>query len=204
MYSSSAYLPINSEQELYNKILRLHVVANSDTQEDQAMKLYVRDALLCELSHIYEENKVETLNEAKIAIDNNRDRLVLCAKSALCSYSPGCSYDVALELRREYYPTRVYEEAALPAGEYESLIIKIGEGAGQNWWCVLFPRLCLASAVEKGDSVNSYVYEENGEEFVAAGFTPEEIRIITESESDDIKIKFRVLEILGSLFVPQT
>lgn len=199
MYSCSACLPQNSEEELYDKILRLHVIANSDGDDDQKMKLFVRDALLCELQCLFEENEAENLEAAKAVVDNNRERLTECAQNAVFSYSPGCDYDVKLELTHEKYPTKKYEDIALPAGVYNSLKVEIGSASGKNWWCVLFPTLCLSTACADTSS-KSYVYEEDGEEFIAAGFTPDEIRIITQSEDEDVKIKFRVLEIWGSLF----
>ncbi|MBQ7820891.1 MAG: stage II sporulation protein R [Clostridia bacterium] len=197
MYTSSAYMPVNGEEAIYSKILRLHVIANSDSDYDQDMKLAVRDAVLAELACLYSENGVSSLREAKKAVDDNRERLVSAAKKAVFDY--GGAYDVTLELGRELYPTKSYDNVTLPAGEYESLKIRIGNAEGKNWWCVLFPTLCLVQA-SRDESADTYVYEENGEKFIAAGFTPEEIRIITEAESDEIKVKFRFLEIFGSLF----
>lgn len=200
VYSSAVCLPVKGEEALYAKILRLHVVANSDSEEDQAMKLYVRDCILNELAAMYEENKIRDINEAKAFIGANIEKITSCAQNAVNKYKPNSGYTVDLELGLEYYPTKKYGSITLPAGKYSSLIIKIGKAEGRNWWCVLFPTLCLATATREDSSINSYVYEENGEKFIEAGFTPNELRIITEGDSRDVKVKFRVLEILGELF----
>ena len=199
VYSSIVCLPVNGEEEIYSKILRLHVVANSDSEKDQAMKLFVRDSILSELGKMYEQNKISDIKEAKAFIAQNTENLTLCAQSAVNKYDPDCGYTVELELGKEYYPTKEYESVTLPAGNYSSLIVKIGKAEGHNWWCVLFPTLCLATATREDCTSDSYVYEENGEKFIEAGFTPHELRIITESDNGDVKIKFRVLEILGEL-----
>lgn len=201
MYTASAYLPVNGEEAIYSKILRLHVIANSDSESDQQMKLEVRDAVLYELGRLYAENNVTTLDEAKAVIEKNSKVLTSAAEGVISSWGEDYNYSVGLELGREVYPTKSYDEVTLPAGEYESVIIRIGKAEGKNWWCVLFPTLCLAEASRNvNENTSSYVYEEDGEKFIAAGFTPEEIRIITEADSDEIKVKFRILEIFGSLF----
>ena len=229
MYTASAYLPVNGEEAIYSKILRLHVIANSDSESDQQMKLEVRDAVLYELDRLYAENDVTTLDEAKAVIEENSGALTSAAEGIISNWGEDYNYSVSLELGREVYPTKSYGEITLPAGEYDSVIIKIGKAEGKNWWCVLFPTLCLAQSSRSEDlasrsedlasrsedlasrsedlasrsedaGTSSYVYKEDGEKFIAAGFTPDEIRIITESESDEIKVKFRILEIFGSLF----
>lgn len=200
VYSSMAYLPVNGEEEIYSKVLRLHILANSDSDTDQAMKLFVRDSILKELGKMYEENKISDIEEAKAFVGANTERLSLCAQNAVNKYNPDCGYTVELEIGEEYYPTKEYESVTLPAGKYSSLIVKIGKAEGHNWWCVLFPTLCLATATRKDSLADSYVYKENGEKFIEAGFTPHELRIITESDKAEVKIKFRTLEILGELF----
>lgn len=192
------YLPVNGEEALYSKILRLHVLANSDTDEDQALKLAVRDRILAELGGMYADTDTRTVDDAVMAVNANIFRLENAAKEVI--NERGYAYDVKIVLGEEHYPTREYENITLPAGVYKSVQVKIGDAEGKNWWCVLFPELCLASAAKADNEITSYVYEENGEKFVAAGFTPEEIKIITESESDEIKVKFRILEVVSSLF----
>ncbi len=191
-------LPVNGEEELYNKILRLHVLANSDSDTDQSLKLKVRDTLLAELERIYAESGVTDIDSAEKAVKESTDRLVKAAEKVISEQ--GFDYPVTIELCREAYPTKEYESITLPAGTYRSVKVKIGAAEGKNWWCVLFPELCMSSAARKESVTDSFVYEENGEKFVAAGFTPSELRIITDSGDAKIKVKFRVLEIIGELF----
>ncbi len=191
-------LPVNGEEEIYNKILRLHVLANSDSDTDQKLKLKVRDALLSELEQVYADAGVSDVDEAETAINKNAERLVKAAEKVISEQ--GFDYNVEIELCREMYPTKEYENITLPAGNYRSVKVKIGEAGGKNWWCVLFPELCMSSAARKDTASETFVYEENGEKFIAAGFTPSELRIITDSDDGKIKVKFRVLEIIGELF----
>lgn len=193
---SSATLPVNGEEAIYDKILRLHVLANSDSDADQALKLKVRDAVLSELEKVYADYGVTDIKTAEAAVNAASERLISSARNVILS--SGSDYSVELEICNEHYPTREYENVSLPAGVYRSVKVKIGAAEGKNWWCVLFPELCLASASR--DAADVYVYEENGEKFVAAGFTPSELRIITDSGEGKIKIKFRVLEIIDELF----
>ncbi|MBO7148507.1 MAG: stage II sporulation protein R [Clostridia bacterium] len=195
-YSSAAYMPSDKDAEIYSGVLRLHVVANSDSEYDQAQKLSVRDAVLCELDKLYKEKSVQTLDGAKAVINANMDKLTAAARSVV-----GDDIPLKLTLGRESFPRKSYDGVTLPAGKYESLIIRIGKAEGKNWWCVLFPTLCLSHATKSDKaSVTTYVYTEDGEKFIAAGFTPDQIRLITENDSDEIKVKFRILEIFGSVF----
>ena len=191
-------LPVNGEEAIYDKILRLHVLANSDSDTDQSLKLEVRDAVLAELGEVYAESGVTDVESAEAAVKASADRLVSAAETVVAER--GFDYPVTLEVCDEYYPTREYGSVTLPAGRYRSVKVKIGAAQGKNWWCVLFPELCMSGAAREDLPADSYVYEENGEKFVAAGFTPSELRIITDSGDGKIKVKFRVLEIIGELF----
>lgn len=197
---SCAYLPVSGEQEIYNKILRLHVPANSDSEKDQALKLMVRDSILAELECIYSENETSSIDEAIAAVGGNLERLRTAAEQTL--FENGSELGVRVSLGREYYPAKSYNEVTLPAGVYNSLKVSIGKGEGRNWWCVLYPSLCLAAATVDESGLNTYVYEEDGEKFIAAGFTADELAIITEADSKhpNIKVKFKVLEFFESLF----
>lgn len=198
MYTVGAYLPTDNEEALYDKILRLHVIANSDADYDQELKLKVRDAVIEVMKKLYEQNGVVDIEEARRVVNENISMIEAAAKIVV--FENGYDYEVHVELSREYYPTRNYETLSLPAGTYASLRILIGEAKGQNWWCVLFPTLCLSAATRNENEANKhYIYSENGEKLLAAGFTPSELRIITESDDDEIKVKFRILEILGEL-----
>jgi len=175
-------LPVHGESAIYDDVLRLHVIAESDSDEDQALKLKVRDAVLeCVSAEV--ENCGSFL-EAYAAVEAMTDAIAASAEQCVSENGGDCSVKVVLG--REAYPRRDYGSACLPAGVYPSLRVVLGEGEGKNWWCVLFPTVCLRFAGA------------DREEYVAAGFTPEEYRIIT-GESGRVKVKFRVLEIMSEL-----
>ena len=176
-------LPVNGEREIYDKVIRLHVIANSDSEEDQALKLKVRDAILKKVSG-YTEGCVDR-NEAEAEIAAHTDEIKAEAEKTL--RENGCGLAVTVKLGTENYPTREYGDVRLPAGDYCSLRVMIGEAEGKNWWCVLFPPLCTGAASAS-------------EKLISAGFTPDEVRILTDSDSPEYILKFRILEILESLF----
>ena len=124
-----------------NAVLRLHVIANSDTPEDQALKLRVRDALLKKSGDLA---AAESKQQAAQTIEAQLETLKDAAKRVVAQQ--GFRYDVALSLEHSAFPTRTYGDVTLPAGEYDALRVVIGEGKGQNWWCVMFPPLCLPAA----------------------------------------------------------
>jgi stage II sporulation protein R len=179
-YTLLTCLPVHGEEEIYSQTIRLHVLANSDSEEDQAEKLLVRDAVLA-----YLEDSLAQSGSYDSALSAVSDHLEGIRKRA--EESLGNKYAVRVELGREKYPVRQYENYSLPAGEYTSLRVLIGEGEGKNWWCVLFPRLCTSRATE----------EEMYEDFIAAGFSPEQYRLIKNESSPKYKIRFRILEILS-------
>ncbi len=180
----ASVIPGTGDLKLYDDVLRLHVIAQSDSEEDQALKLKVRDRVLEVVS-----DRVESctgIGEAYAAVSEAREEIRSAAED--CVAENGFDYPVKVELVREQYPRRDYGGAVMPAGEYNSLKVIIGDGEGHNWWCVLFPSICTRFAEDAGE-----------DEYIAAGFTPEEYRIIT-GESGGWKIKFRLLEILSELF----
>lgn len=170
-------LPIHSEGQIYDSVLRLHVLANSDSEGDQALKLRVRDAILADAAHLFADCKDR--EEASAAVSENLPLLQASAERAVAE--AGYSYPVRIELGEEEYPTRNYESACFPAGEYLSLRVLIGEGVGQNWWCVLFPPLCVSAASESDGSVEVGLY---GDQYA----------IVTETENIKYKIRFKLLE----------
>ncbi|MCI8332047.1 MAG: stage II sporulation protein R [Clostridiales bacterium] len=174
-------LPTAEDADIYNKTVRLHVIANSDTQEDQSLKLKVRDAILAHIAPLLEgtENK----EDAEAILRENIDLIQQTAEQTICD--EGFDNSVHIDFDREYYPRREYEAVTLPAGHYLSMQVKIGENKGQNWWCVLFPMLCTTSAKPE-------------EELTQAGFTVNQIRLITDTDSARYKIKFKFLEIFES------
>ncbi len=138
-------------EDLRNNVFRLHILANSDSEADQQLKLLVRDEIL-KTGCVEFENCID-LNEAIVAAENSVDTFKAVAEKVI--RSNGYAYSVQIDIDKAYFDTREYDEFTLPAGFYNSLIVKIGEGKGKNWWCVMFPALCVPSAdAELGDSVN--------------------------------------------------
>lgn len=123
-------------------VVRLHILANSDSRADQRVKLLVRDALLKANSSILKEGV--TTENAEHHFKSSRKLLLETAEKVL--RENGFSYDVAVTLEDEYFETRKYGELTFPAGEYLSLKVILGEGKGKNWWCVMFPPLCVPAA----------------------------------------------------------
>ncbi|RKJ41367.1 stage II sporulation protein R [Acutalibacter sp. 1XD8-33] len=134
-----------ASEQLPENILRLHVVANSDRQEDQDLKLRVRDAVLEEANRWCQG--AETLEEANVQICTHLEGIRGAAENVI--KANGFTDRATVQVTEEFFPTRTYENFTLPAGRYRALRVVIGEGEGHNWWCVVFPALCLPAAGEK-------------------------------------------------------
>lgn len=128
--------------EIRTDVLRLHVIANSDSEEDQQLKLKVRDALLRTGKNIFDGSVTRENAEEKIR--NEKEKLELTAKKVI--RENGFDYDVEITVTEEFFNTRTYESVTLPAGKYMAVRVLIGENAGKNWWCVMFPPLCIPVA----------------------------------------------------------
>lgn len=131
-----------TSQHIREEVLRLHVIANSDSDSDQELKLKVRDAVLKESPEIFDgsvniENALEKIKPELDTIKKVAEKTIK---------ENGYDYDVSVTISREYFTTRTYETVTLPAGKYLALRIVIGDGAGHNWWCVMFPPMCLPAA----------------------------------------------------------
>lgn len=157
-------------------MLRLHILANSDSEEDQALKLKVRDRIVTESAGLFDQ--VTDRESARAVVEKNMDALREAAQDEV--YRQGYSYPVSMELTHMYFTTRVYGETALPAGYYEALRVTIGAGAGHNWWCVIFPAMCLPVA-EESQELDGVLNEE-------------QMEIVEEGESAQYEIKFKALE----------
>lgn len=171
------FLPVNGEGEIYENTLRLHVLANSDSTEDQRLKLLVRDGVVEKADEL--ADGCRNAEEAKKVYSDNLNILRETAEEIISA--EGYDYGVEVSLSKEYYPERQYGELRLPSGRYNSLKVCIGDSVGQNWWCVLFPPLCVEAA-------------EAEEELAATGFTPGQIKLLTDSETPKYVIRFRILE----------
>ena len=125
-------------------VLRMHVIANSDSDEDQALKLKVRDAVLERGAELFDGTM--TADEAKAKIEPQKAELEAAAREVI--EREGYDYPVSVNVVNEYFATRCYGDLTMPAGRYTAVKVVIGEGAGHNWWCVAFPQLCLPAAGE--------------------------------------------------------
>ena len=134
-----------SESALAGQVLRLHVVANSDSVRDQALKLLVRDAVLAKADLFL--GGASDRQSAEQALAPYLNELVRSAEEVL--EAEGCRDAVTVTLADQWFPTKEYDGFSLPAGQYRALRVTIGEGGGRNWWCVVFPPLCLGSVTEK-------------------------------------------------------
>ena len=187
LVAAFAILPIHGEAGIYDNVIRLHVLANSDSDEDQALKLVVRDAVLAETEALLFD--VSDRAEAQSVLESSLPRIKAVAERAIAS--AGKSAPVSVTLTDEEYPTREYEQLAFPAGKYLSLRVMIGEAEGRNWWCVLFPPLCLTAATDA---------REQETVCLAAGLTGEQYRLIADTDSTKYKLRFKILEVAEELF----
>ena len=183
-----SFLPVHGEQEVYDTVVRLHVLANSDSEEDQALKLKVRDGVLEAASPILEGCRTQA--EAIGALNAHLSDLEAAARAVI--EAEGRADTVTVLLGEEDYPTRTYETCAFPAGTYVSLRVCIGEAAGQNWWCCLFPPLCLSAATDNSS--------DNEDAFLQVGLNKDQYGIITETGKPKYKVRFKVLEMLEDWF----
>lgn len=163
-----------------NKMLRMHVIANSDSEADQALKLKVRDAVLAEGKEIFDGSV--TADDAKSKILPETESLRKAALDVI--EKEGFEYDVKITVGSEYFNTRTYDNSVtLPAGYYTAVKVIIGEGEGHNWWCVMFPPMCLPAAVKECEL--SDVLEKDEVEIVEGG--------------DKYSFKFKIVEIFEKI-----
>ncbi len=155
-----------------NKVLRLHVLANSDSAEDQDLKLKVRDKVLEYSGDIF--SLANTKDEAEKITSEKIDEIRNVALEEI--HNLGYDYDVKVELTNMYFNTRHYENVTLPAGRYDALRIIIGSGKGKNWWCVMFPSMCIPAATEEQKDLSKVLNEE-------------EIELVENEEKYEVKFK---------------
>lgn len=172
-----------AQEDLSGQVVRLHVIANSDAPEDQEVKLMVRDAVLAQVRVLGEG--VSGAEEMAAVLSENLPLLEQTAREAL--KAANCAQSVTAALTDCYFPTRTYDGFALPAGEYTALRIELGSAAGQNWWCVAFPPLCVGAS------------SQSVEEAAQAGFFTREQAALLTGQSGTYILKFKSIELLGQL-----
>lgn len=173
----SGGLALRTQAQLADRVVRLHVLANSDGEEDQELKLLVRDRVLARATELL----TQAGNRAEAESLLRRELPELEALAARELRANGCDYPVTAELTDTEFPTREYDGFTLPAGEYLALRVVIGEGAGRNWWCVVFPPLCTAASAEVPAAA------------LAAGLTEDQVGLITEEDRGYV-LKFKTVE----------
>ena len=167
-------------EDIANEIIRSHVIANSNTDEDQALKLKVRDKAIEFVSNSLKESN--SLEESRKFIIENKSNIESIAKSVIIEN--GYDYNVTSSLSRENFPDKIYGDVVFPQGEYEAYRILIGEAKGENWWCVMFPPLCFVDGTK--DAIDSTEVVEKLE----GNNKKEKIK------NNKIKFKFKLFEML--------
>ena len=168
------------QSALSDKVIRLHVIANSDSDEDQALKLQVRDRILEEAADLFRQGY--TVDEAAQAITEKLPELAAVGEEVV--RGAGYTYPVTASLENDvWFPTKQYTDFALPQGSYTALRVVIGEGGGKNWWCLVFPPLCLGSVTE------------TVEEAAATGTLSEDDVALMTGEDEGYVIKFKAIEL---------
>lgn len=175
-------IPTEAEGAIYEDTVRLHILANSDSEEDQKLKIRIRDDILSEFALRLGDFK--SAKEAKESLYSVLPEIEAYSKKKILEY--GYSYSVKATLTEEWYDTREYEDFTLPKGYYTSLRVIIGEGEGKNWWCVMYPPLCLDMALEKApadDGVKKY--------------SESEFKLVS---GNGYQAKFKILELVSGIF----
>ena len=167
---------VNRCESISNKVFRLHIIANSNSDYDQNLKLKVRDSIINYSKDLY--CNCNSLNEAIETTENHINDLINTAQATLAFY--GCDYEVSALVSKEYFNVRKYDNFILPSGYYNCLKMTIGEGRGRNWWCVMFPSVCLSGCTDNFEGV----------------LTEEEQKMI---EDKKYIVKFKTVEIYENL-----
>lgn len=182
----------NISENYKEKLIRFHVLANSDSDEDQELKLKVRDAIIKYLQP--KLIKSSSIKESEKIIKNEYKQLEKISKNII--NENGYSYDVKVGIEYTNFPTKQYSNIVLPAGEYKALRIIIGDGQGRNWWCVMFPPLCFVDD-------KSGVIDKETDKRLKEVLTKEEYELITQkdkAQTSRVQVKFKIVEMLDKLF----
>lgn len=171
--------------DLEKNLFRLHIIANSDSEEDQNLKLFVRDNVINYLKNYQFSDKNELINFLKTH-ENELNQVIQSAIN-----QKGYNYNFTIEIGNSFFPQKKYENIVLPSGYYDGLKIKIGKAEGKNWWCVLFPPMCLINESTCELPVESELILENS--------LSEECNSIVASNNQNYKFKFKIVDFLNSL-----
>ncbi len=173
-------IPFQAEcNQISNEVFRLHILANSDSEEDQNLKLKVRDRLLKYTDEIF--NSASSSQEAESLAKENLQKLEAIAQDEV--YANGYDYEVKAEIVNMYFTTRYYDRYTMPSGMYDALRITIGSGEGHNWWCVMYPSICLSAAVDSDEKVDNT-------------FSKEQQEIV---KGNECQYKFKIVEVFEKI-----
>ena len=170
------------QDALAQKMIRLHVLANSDSEADQALKLEVRDKVLDFTTTVLQRSA--DMEDAQVRLREELTRIETIAQREIAAQ--GYDYPVTAQLASAEFPLKEYDGFSLPAGEYMALRLVIGEGEGRNWWCVVYPPLCTAAAADMPQTA------------IQAGLTGDDVSLITEEDTGYV-LKFRSVELWEQL-----
>lgn len=180
---SSVALALEDSNKVKEAVFRLHIKANSDSAEDQALKLKVRDRILAETNTIF--GAAKSSDEAMALAKENITLLSDIARDEIAKN--GYNYTATATVGISYFPTKEYEgNILLPAGDYNALNIFIGEGKGKNWWCMLYPSICVSSSIKKtkmADVLNGNALE-----------------LTKPAKTEKAKVRFKTVEVINNLF----
>ncbi|WP_373897925.1 stage II sporulation protein R [Haloimpatiens sp. FM7315] len=177
------------EKNIQDKLIRFHVIANTDTKEDQNLKLKVKDEVIKYIQPKLENCK--SINESREVLKKNDSKIIKIAENII--KQEGFDYDVKSSLSKENFPIKTYGNITLPAGEYEAYRIIIGNGKGHNWWCVMFPPLCFVDITRGEVSYNKTESE------MKKVLSKDEYNLVDNTCKEEIKLKFKLLDIIRSL-----
>ena len=180
--SAISYVDAVSE-DIEKSVFRLHVIANSDSKEDQNLKYIVRDGILDYINKL--SANCSSKEEVILLANENKEELYNIAKKII--EENGYNYDVNISIGNFEFPTKTYGDISFPAGNYDALRVEIGEAKGQNWWCVMFPPLCFVD-------VTSGIVPDESKQTIKDNLSNEEYDLISDSNSPDIKFKFSLIE----------
>ena len=173
----------NVSLDISESVFRLHVIANSDSKEDQDLKYKVRDSLLEYMNNICKN--CSSKEEAISLVEKNKENFKKIAEDTI--KSEGYSYTVNINVGNFKFPTKTYGDISLPAGFYDALRVEIGEAKGQNWWCVMFPPLCFVD-------ISSGIVPDESKETMKENLSNEEYALISDDSNTQIQFKFKLLE----------
>ncbi len=168
---------------LSEAVFRLHVLANSDSEEDQKLKLKVRDSLLNYMNNIC--SNCYTKAEAISLVNEHQQEFQQIAENTISEN--GYDYPVKINIGNFYFPTKNYGDISLPAGLYDALRVEIGNAKGKNWWCVMFPSLCFID-------VSSGIVDNEAKENLEKNLEHESYSLISDQNNSEIKFKFKLIE----------